>query len=317
MGFLLDRAKSIYCFTNTLPSIHTGYSKTGMSVQKTFLFSIDFEEFETLPSQENFRQTPLPTLAKLLLDFLKKSQMVTTFFVVGKVARAYPDIISAIFDAGHELACHTDQHNTLNTLDPSKFRVDLEHNRAALLSAAPRAVVTGFRAPLLSLTPQTSWAYNILADLGFAYSSSVLPASNPLFGWPGFGTTPRQINGIWEVPITLGSGWRRSLPFAAGTYFRCLPMRWILKEFERSEKIASPIVGYFHPYDADIHQQYVLHKEMVRTPYLNPLLYWGRKQTIPRLRMLVEIGFVFDRYDHHFKKTRTYARTEGNERAFL
>ncbi len=276
-----------------------------MPVQATFLFSIDFEEFEA-HSQRHFRKTPLPQLAQILLEFLKEVRMTITFFVVGKVARAYPEIIAAISHAGHELACHTDQHKTLDTFSPVEFRRDLERNKESLLAAVPTANIIGFRAPLLSLTPQTSWAYEVLADLGFKYSSSVLPASNPLFGWPGFGSSARQINGIQELPITLGTGWRRSLPFAAGTYFRCLPKRWIFEEFERSKKSFCPIVGYFHPYDIDIHQGYVLHKEMTRRPYFNPLLYWGRKQTIPRLRMLIKNGFVFRRYADFVRGLRPF-----------
>lgn len=260
-----------------------------------FLFSVDFEEFESA-SCLDFRKTPLPQLAQFLLDFLKEVRMTTTFFVVGKIARAYPEIIAAIAHAGHELACHTNEHNTLNTFSPKEFQMDLERNKEALLAVVPTADIIGFRAPLLSLTPQTSWAYEVLADLGFKYSSSVLPTLNPLFGWPRFGSLTREIHGIRELPISLGTGWRRSLPFAAGTYFRCLPKRWIFEEFKLAKKNSCPTVGYIHPYDMDIHQQYVLHKELIRKPYLNPLLYWGRKQTIPRLRMLIENGFVFRRY---------------------
>lgn len=278
-----------------------------MSCPATFLFSIDFEEFETRYRRANFAHTPLSELAKLFLDFLKNTQMVTTFFVVGKVARAYPEIIAAIFDAGHELACHTDQHSTLDTLSPAEFRADLEYNREALLAAVPTAHITGFRAPLLSLTAKTAWAYEILSDLNFTYSSSVLPAEHPLFGWPEFGSSPRRINGIWELPLTLGSGWRRALPFAAGTYFRCLPKWLLFKEFERARKMEFPIVGYFHPYDADLHQQYVLHKHMSHMPHLNPLLYWGRKKTMPRLHMLVEKGFIFDRYDNYLNRAHPFS----------
>ena len=259
------------------------------------LFGIDFEEFEAA-SCHVFKKTPLPQLAQFLLDFLNEVRMTTTFFVVGKVALAYPEIIAAISRAGHELACHTNEHSTLNMFSPREFRLDLERNKAALLAVVPAADIIGFRAPLLSLTPETSWAYEVLADLGFQYSSSVLPVSSPLFGWPGFGSSTRHIHGIRELPISVGTGWRRSLPFAAGTYFRCLPKRWILEEFKLAKKNACPIVGYIHPYDMDIHQQYVLHKELSRKPYLNPLLYWGRKQTIPRLRMLIRNGFVFRRY---------------------
>ena len=64
------------------------------------------------------------------------------------------------------------------------LREELREGKA-LLEDAAQVPVPGFRAPIFSLTPRTAWALDDLAAAGFTYSSSVLPAANPLHGWPG------------------------------------------------------------------------------------------------------------------------------------
>jgi len=171
---------------------------------KTFLFSVDFEEFYAAERQESFRRTPLPKLADRLLEFLRGAGMKCTFFVVGEIAERFPEAVRAIAAEGHELACHTQTHKPLNEHTPGSLRDDLKRN-LEVVGACAKGAVTGFRAPILSLTPGTAWAHEVLAEMGFTYSSSVLPARNPLYGWPGFGAAPRMVNGVMEVPVTLAS----------------------------------------------------------------------------------------------------------------
>ena len=62
--------------------------------------------------------------------------------------------------------------------------------------------IIGYRAPVFSLTNQTIWTLDILNELGFVYSSSVLPASNPLNGFPNTPKTPFYwANGLLEIPV--------------------------------------------------------------------------------------------------------------------
>jgi len=122
--------------------------------------------------------------------------------VVGEIAERFPEALRAIAAEGHELACHTHTHRPLSEHTPESLREDLQRNLDAVRACA-KGPVTGFRAPILSLTRETSWAHGVLAELGFKYSSSVLPARNPLYGWPEFGAAPRMVNGIMETPVTL------------------------------------------------------------------------------------------------------------------
>jgi polysaccharide deacetylase family protein (PEP-CTERM system associated) len=213
--------------------------------------------------------------------------MRTTFFVVGEIAEEFPDVLRTIEKEGHEIGCHTHTHQPLSNHTKESFRDDLRRNVEALQNCVSSRI-QGFRAPVLSLTQKARWAYEVLAEQGFTYSSSVLPANNPLHGWPGFGEKPVMMDGVLELPVTLANCGPLRVPIGAGTYFRCLPFRTIRKEFEAIAGRNIPVIGYFHPYDCDAKQQWVMNQGVKGNPLLNALLYVNRSKTIPRLRRLVE-----------------------------
>lgn len=255
---------------------------------KTFLFSIDLEEFYA--EQPDFRRTSLPVLAERYLELLRRHGMKTTFFVVGELAAQFRSTIRDIHAEGHELGCHTHAHLALNQYTPETFEEDLRRNREAIAECV-QAEVVGFRAPILSLTEKTQWAYEVLARQAFQYSSSVLPAANPLHGWPGFGVSPRRINGVLELPVTLARFLWMRVPVGAGTYFRCLPFGFIRRSFGRCAESGGPVVGYFHPYDADPEQEKVMSRGVGGSRVLNELLYLNRAKTLARLERILGDGF--------------------------
>jgi polysaccharide deacetylase family protein (PEP-CTERM system associated) len=255
---------------------------------KTFLFSIDLEEFYA--ERAEFRRTPLPELVERYLDLLRRRAMKATFFVVGEIARKFPTVIRAISSEGHELGCHTYEHTPLNEQNAGTLRDDLRRNLDALAEHAG-SPVQGFRAPILSLGEKQQWAYEVLAELGFTYSSSVLPARNPLHGWPGFGLAPRRIGGVLELPVTLSHFFGLEVPVGAGTYFRCLPLGAIRRRFENHAASDTAIVGYFHPYDVDTAQERVMSRGVGGSRLLNTLLYINRSRTLPRLESILDAGF--------------------------
>jgi len=263
-----------------------------------FLFSVDVEEFDVDPPGRPFRRTPLPELLNRYAQWLGDQK--ATFFVVGEIARQFPAAIRALHDAGHELACHTDSHRRLDEMSPEVLREDLARNRKAILAAAPSAAITGFRAPVLSLTPSTAWAYDVLGELGFEYSSSVLAAKNPLYGWPGFGAAPRRFGRVLELPVTMGRFGPMNVPFAAGTYFRCLPFAWLIRRFRACAKSGQPVLGYFHPYDIDTAQEHVMNRGVHRNPLMNRLLYFNRHRTLARLHLTLQEGFRILPYREFF-----------------
>jgi len=266
---------------------------------KTFLFSVDFEEFYAAQRQETFYRTPLPELAERLLDFLRRAGMRCTFFVVGEIAERFPEAVRAIAAEGHELACHTHTHRPLDEHTPASLREDLLRNLQAVRACA-KGPVTGFRAPILSLTRETAWAHEVLADLGFKYSSSVLPARNPLYGWPEFGAAPRVVHGVIEAPVTVARVGPLRAPVGAGTYFRCLPMPLVRRAFDGCARRGEAVVGYFHPYDIDPAQERVMSRGVNGSRLMNALLYVNRSRTLERLESLVAGGFKIVPYSDFF-----------------
>jgi len=124
----------------------------------------------------------------------------------------------------------------------------------------------------------------VLAELGFTYSSSVLPSRNPLFGFPGLPQTPfRWPSGLIEFPVVLGDVAGASLPFLGGFYLRYLPRFVIRRCLSRMPMGAQPWT-YIHPYDIDSAEP---GWRMADTPaWVSLLLRLNRAGTFDRLRML-------------------------------
>jgi polysaccharide deacetylase family protein (PEP-CTERM system associated) len=252
----------------------------------SLLLSVDLEDVRDWVEGGHGYREAVPVNTALYLSHFRQWGVKATFFVVGEVARRYPRLIRDIVDAGHELACHGDVHLQLDKLTPEEFRSDMERNRAALEDAGGRGVV-GFRAPTFSLTKSTAWAHEILADLGFTYSSSVLPAANPLYGWPEFGRAARRVvGGLWELPVTLYRLPFLSVPMAGGVYFRVLPFSLSRWGIGKSIAQGEAVVTYFHPYDVDTRQERFMHPDLGGKRHLNLLMYIGRAKLLRRLEIL-------------------------------
>ncbi len=260
-----------------------------------FLFSIDLEDVRSaVPGGARFRER-VPANVERWLAFLAAHDARCTFFTVGDVARRYPALVREIDACGHELACHSSDHTTLDRHDRASFREDCLRNRDDLDAAGARDVV-GYRAPTLSLTEDRAWAFEVLSEQGFRYSSSVLPARNPLFGWSGFGGECRAIEGVWEIPVTLSTLPFLRVPFAAGVYFRALPFALVRRQFERALAASTPVVGYFHPYDIDTEQERFMHAGIGESRFYNWLMYRNRGRVLPRLDALLAAGARIETY---------------------
>jgi polysaccharide deacetylase family protein (PEP-CTERM system associated) len=269
-----------------------------------FLFSVDLEDVRDHVKNGTSYAPRVVQNTQLYLSFLRESNSKCTFFVVGNVLRKYPELIQTILEDGHEIACHTNEHIPLDKLGQDGFRRDLD---CWFASAKVLGIdsVKGFRAPTFSLTEQTSWAYSILKEYGFEYSSSVLPAHNPLYGWKDFGGTPKLKDGILEIPMNLVKIGPFQIPYGGGVYFRMLPQSIILNLFNRAKTKGISTLGYFHPYDLDIHQERFMHGGIGDNRFYNALMYMGRKSVIPKLNSLITAGFEISRYDTYSEKVKS------------
>ncbi|MDX2086594.1 MAG: polysaccharide deacetylase family protein [Kofleriaceae bacterium] len=272
-----------------------------MPRSRTYLFSVDVEDARLMvPNGEQYRPRVEP-MTRRYLDWLDRYGFSATFFVVGDIARRHPNLVREIAERGHELGCHSNRHVPLDQQTPSEFREDLVACLDALAACGARRVI-GYRAPTFSLTQRTEWAYDILAAHGIAYSSSVLPAPNPLYGWPEFGTRARRMpSGVLEIPMTLGRVGPLRVPIGGGVYFRALPFKLIEWVMQRGTADV-PVTGYFHPYDIDEEQERFMHAGINNNRFYHWLMFVGRGAVLPRLDKLVEKGHRVETYARYAER---------------
>lgn len=92
-----------------------------------------------------------------LLDILKQRGIKATFFVVGKNAAEYPEILKRIADEGHEIANHSFSHPVLASLGESELREQLDRTHQAVLKNAGVSMKV-MRPPYGALSePQRRW----------------------------------------------------------------------------------------------------------------------------------------------------------------
>ena len=245
--------------------------------------TFDLEDNRRSPEQEE----RFARMSERFLEFTAVHDVTATVFVVGELARSHPGLIRRVAEQGHEIGLHGLRHVTLGEVGPGRLTEELRTGRA-LLEDVAQSPVTGFRAPIFSLTPGTAWAVDEIAAAGFEYSSSVLPAANPLHGWPGAPRTPfRWSNGLVELPCPIAGVGRARIPFLGGVYLRYLPAWAIGRMLARTD---DDVVAwsYVHPYDLDPDEPFFV---LPHAGWLTSrILHRRRGVTIDRLRRLLDLG---------------------------
>ena len=223
-----------------------------------------------------------------------------TFFTLGWIAERHPDIVRRIVAGGHELASHGYAHARVSRQDAATFRADVARAKALLedLGGVP---VIGYRAPTFSIDKTTPWAYDVLAETGHRYSSSVYPVKHDLYGAPDAPRFPYRPGpaGLHELPMTTVPINGRNLPCSGGGFFRLLPyaiFRRGLARFNATE--GRPGIFYTHPWELDPGQPRIagLSRLSRFRHYLN------LDKTEPRMARLLR-DFAWDRMDRVFAET--------------
>ena len=190
-----------------------------------------------------------------LLALLERHDARATFFTLGVVAERHPRLVRAIAERGHEVASHGWDHTHVRALGHERFRVDIRRAKRALEAATGRAV-RGYRAPNYSIGPDTPWVFDILAEEGYAYDSSVHPIVHDRYGMPQAPRFPYLVGlrdgpGFWEVPVGTARLGRTNLPLGGG-FFRLFPCPLVAAAIESvNRRERQPVVLYVHPWELD------------------------------------------------------------------
>ncbi|WP_374661015.1 XrtA system polysaccharide deacetylase [Inhella sp.] len=187
-----------------------------------------------------------------ILDLLDEAGVKATFFTLGWIAERHPQLVRDIVARGHELASHGYGHERASDMSPTAFSDDVRRAKALLedLGGVP---VLGYRAPSFSIGVGNLWAFDVLAEAGYRYSSSVYPIQHDHYGMPDAPRWAHPVrDGLIEVPVTTCRMGGRNLPSSGGGYFRLLPYgvsRWLIDKVNREERQSA--VFYFHPWEID------------------------------------------------------------------
>jgi peptidoglycan/xylan/chitin deacetylase (PgdA/CDA1 family) len=137
---------------------------------------------ESLPLKDRevvltFDDGPLPPYTNRILDTLASECVKATFFMVGRMVRGYPSLVRRIYNEGHTVANHSQNHPfTFHKMTVDQAAHEIEEGYASLRSALgdPKAVSPFFRIPgllrqssveqYLAAHSYMTWSVDFLAD---------------------------------------------------------------------------------------------------------------------------------------------------------
>ncbi|HET9888050.1 MAG TPA: XrtA system polysaccharide deacetylase [bacterium] len=246
------------------------------------VLSVDVEDwfqvsnFEGVVPRDSWDSQPsrVERNTRRLLDLFDGAGARGTFFVLGWIAERYPALVREIRNRGHDLASHGYGHELVYRLNPQSFATDLLRASSAIESAGG-AAPKGYRAPSFSIDRRSFWAFDVLAQQGYAYDSSVFPVRHPRYGVPQFPRTPIRVRTsaghlLAEFPLTTARLFGRNVGAAGGGYLRILPLAVLERAFAAMNETGEPACLYVHPWEIDPEQPRLRVKGLGRfTHYTN------------------------------------------------
>jgi polysaccharide deacetylase family protein (PEP-CTERM system associated) len=231
-----------------------------------------------------------------LLDLFARRGVRGTFFTLGWIAKRYPQLVREIVAGGHELASHGFAHLRASDQGVPEFRQDVRQAKHLLEDIGAQSV-QGYRAPSFSIGYTNPWAFDVLVEEGYRYSSSVYPVQHDHYGMPDAPRFPYHARPqLLEIPLTTTRIFGRNLPAGGGGYFRLAPYRlsrWALRRVNRIDR--RPAVFYMHPWEIDPGQPRVPGTSL-KTRFRH---YVNLQRTEPRLSQLLQ-DFRWGRMDDVF-----------------
>ena len=234
-----------------------------MPPQTLNAFTVDVEDyfhvsaFEGLFPRERWDDVPLriDRGVREILDIASEAGTTGTFYVLGWLARRRPDLVRAIADAGHEIGCHSLEHRLVYSMTPDSFRSDLRQALSAIRDASGTDC-TLYRSPSFSITLESLWALEILAEEGILIDSSIYPVKHDRYGMVAAPLGPfrplRHHPQFVEFPPSAVRLLGANLPCAGGGYLRAFPLVLTRSAIRRiNEREGRPALVYVHPWELD------------------------------------------------------------------
>jgi len=138
---------------------------------------------ETLPLHDRevvltFDDGPLPAHTNGILDILASQCIKATFFMVGRMAKEFPETVRRVHDEGHSIGTHSENHPFhFGEMAPEKIKSEIDDGIAHVTEALGDAshLAPFFRIPGLR---RSETVENYLAGLGIMVWSADFPADD-------------------------------------------------------------------------------------------------------------------------------------------
>jgi polysaccharide deacetylase family protein (PEP-CTERM system associated) len=223
------------------------------------------------------------------LDLLDEYKVKATFFALGWVADAVPELIREVVSRGHEIASKGYFHRSIREFSREEFREDSARAREALERASGRSV-DGYRVAQRWLRPQDLWALDVLAEEGYKFDSSMRPLFRQYAHEPWRRFVHQHHHGeqtILEVPISTAHVMGYDIPIAGANYFRQLPFSLLKRAIRKWDRTAhAPFVMYFHVWEVDPDQ-----------PRIDAAPFYAKVRQYRNLdRMSTMLRYYFEQY---------------------
>lgn len=213
------------------------------------ILTYDIEEWyleRTLHGGRKEKLAEFDRYLNLILNKLDEREVKGTFFCLGSLVPEFNYVVKEIHKRGHEIGCHSNKHNWLNSLSRKEALQDTKQAVDALEQCIG-AKVKSYRAPAFSIGQKNKWAFEILAECGIEMDASVYPATRDFGGFANFGSKSPciiEMDGIKikEFPICTTKILGKELAYSGGGYFRFFPLQFVESEM----KNANYSMTYFH-----------------------------------------------------------------------
>lgn len=257
------------------------------------VFTVDVEEwFHILDVPST---PPLPAWAGLpsrveasfrsMLEVFAEKKVRTTLFFLAWVAERYPQLVREAVAGGHEVASHGYAHELVYKQDRATFLADITKAKAIIEQVAGTPV-RGYRAPGFSVTEETPWFFDAVAEAGYRYDSSIFPGERGHGGLPGAKAVPHIVPTVYgnlvEFPISLASMFGRPMYFFGGGYLRFFPYALIHAKAKSVLAEQRPVVFYLHPREVDPG-----HPQLAMSAKRRFMTYHNLRSTMPKMRRLL------------------------------
>jgi len=230
-----------------------------------------------------------------ILGLLGRFKVKATFFILGYVAQRTPEVVKMIHGEGHEIASHGYGHVQVYRQEKEEFLRDLLRSKSLIEEMIGETVI-GFRAPEWSMggalrkaesaggrfvakagkeRRDSFWGFELLAQSGFRYDSSIAPLR--FIGTPDAPRIPYTLSTprgeVREFPPLVMRSLLGNMPIGGGWGLRIFPYRSIRRTIEDLNRLGHPVLIFCHPSDFDTFSP------GVKLPWIKRFVCYGKIRT--------------------------------------